>query len=92
MTGNFRQRDDGFRRFSLLTAHFVPHRLRFQTALGGVGQMVNHDPQALGLVAIHAAEGQQAVLFEKIIDVGFLAIELIAQIVHHFLVPALGLK
>ena len=92
MAGNFRQRDDRFRRFPLLTAHFIPYRLRFQTALGGVGKMVNHDAQPLGLVAIHAAEGQQAVLFKKIIDIGFLAIELSAQIVHHFFVPALRLK
>ena len=66
--------------------------MRFQTALGRVSQMVNHDPQALGFVAIHAAKSQQTVLFEKIIDIGFLAIEFIAQIVHHFFVPALSLK
>ncbi len=43
--------------FTLLAADLVPYRLRFQAALGGVGQMVNHNPQPLGLITIHAAEG-----------------------------------
>lgn len=81
-----------FYRFTLLAADFVPHRLGFQAALGGVGEVVYHNPRAFGFITIHTAEGQQAILFEKVVDVRLLMFHFALQVVHHFFIPTLRLK
>ncbi len=54
--------------------------------------MVNDDSHALGLIAIHAAERQQSILLKEVVDVRLLLIHFVLKVVHHFFVPALGLK